>query len=134
MGRFEKNRGAGAAGAAVVLAAVAAVSGVAACDPVDGLNSSNVSVSTDQLATRALRQQKVDVQWLSCSATEDREDPEVDCLGRTDDQRKITVKGVVTRQSDLTCVQGHLTAVVADRTVFDVRGLGNCAGRPPGGS
>jgi hypothetical protein len=120
MGRFGKNWGVGVAGAAVVIAAVAA------CDPVDGLSSSNVSVSTDQLATKALKNDHVEVQWLSCSASEDRTDPKVDCVGRTDDQRKISVKGDVTRQSNLKCVQGHLTAVVADRTVFDVHGLGTC--------
>lgn len=110
----------GAAGAALAMAAVAA------CDPVDGLNSSNVSVSTDQLATKALKADHVDVQWLSCSATEDTTDPKVDCLGRTDEQHRITVRGDVTRQSDLRCVRGHLTAVVDGRTVFDVRGLGAC--------
>ncbi|SEG86187.1 hypothetical protein SAMN05216223_11724 [Actinacidiphila yanglinensis] len=120
MGRFAKDWGVGAAGAVLVIAAVAA------CDPVDGLNSSNVSVTTDQLATKALKQDHVKVQWLSCSASEDTKDPKVDCVGRTNDQKKITVKGDVTRQSDLKCVQGHLTGAVDGRTVFDVHGLGNC--------
>ncbi|MFJ2953900.1 hypothetical protein [Streptomyces sp. NPDC087270] len=120
MGRIRRNWGVGVAGAAMVMATVAA------CDPVDGLSSSNVSVSTDQLATKALKQEHVQVQWLSCSATEDRKDPKVDCVGRTNDQRKISVKGDVTRQSNLKCVQGHLTALVEGRTVFDVHGLGAC--------
>ncbi|WP_435130468.1 hypothetical protein [Actinacidiphila sp. bgisy144] len=120
MGRIGWNRGVGLAGAAMVLAAVAG------CEPVDGLDSSNVSVSTNQLATKALKRDHVAVQWLSCGVTEDAHDPKVDCLGRTEDQRKITVKGDVTRQTDLRCLQGHLTAAVDGRTVFDVRGLGAC--------
>ena len=100
----------------------------------DGLASANVSVTTDQLATKALKQEKVDVQWLSCGSSEGKTKVKVDCLGRTDDQVKITVKGDVTQQLDLKCVRGHLTAVVGGRTVFDVGTLGNCAGRTPSGS
>jgi hypothetical protein len=128
MGRFGKSRVAGVAGTLVVLAAVVA------CHPTDSLSSANVSVSTDQLATKALKQQKVRVQWLSCGASEDRTDPKVDCVGRTSGQTKITVTGDVSRQWDLKCVRGHLTAAVGGRTVFDVRGLGNCTGPTPSGS
>jgi hypothetical protein len=55
----------------------------------------------------------------------------VDCVGRTEDQQKISVKGTVTEQLDNTCVRGHLTATVGARRVFDVRGLGNCGKRTP---
>jgi hypothetical protein len=114
-----------AAGAALLVAALAA------CEPTDALNSANVSVTTHQLTTRALADDRVAVDWLSCGASDDPSDPEVRCLGRTRDDRKITVKGHGTRQHDLKCLTGHLTAVVGGRTVFDVRGLGNCGGRVP---
>ncbi|MBY8877693.1 hypothetical protein [Actinacidiphila acidipaludis] len=108
---------------AVCAVAVAVVSG---CDPADGLGASAVSATTDQLATHALKHDHVKVQWLSCSASTGARSAKVDCLGRTDDQQKITVKGTVTEQLDDTCVRGRLVAVVGGRTVFDVRGLGDC--------
>lgn len=108
---------------AVCAAAAVAVTG---CDPADGLGASAVSATTDQLATHALKHDGVKVQWLSCSATTAAKSATVDCLGRTDDQQKITVKGTVTEQMDDTCVRGRLVAVVGGRTVFDVRGLGDC--------
>ncbi|WP_037907715.1 hypothetical protein, partial [Actinacidiphila yeochonensis] len=123
MGHSGKNRG---AGAAVVLAAAAACAALAGCDPVNGLDSANVSVATDQLATRQLTADHVGVQWLSCGASEDPSAPSVNCTGYTDDQRRITVRGDVTRQQDLKCLWGHLTAEVDGVTVFDVRGLGVC--------
>src|SRR5690242_126455 len=88
------------------LAAAAAVS-VAACEPDDGLGSSVVSMTTDQLATHALEHDGVKVQWLSCSARSRTGSASVDCVGRTDDQRKISVKGEVTKQMDDLCVRGH---------------------------
>jgi hypothetical protein len=97
-----------------------------ACDPDDSLGSSVVSTTTDQLATHALKHDNIDVQWLSCSATTGKNEAKVDCEGRTRDDQKITVNGRVTKQMDDTCVRGHLTAVVAKRTVFDVQGLGEC--------
>jgi hypothetical protein len=103
--------------------------GASGCDPADGLAESSVSVTTDQLATRALKNDHVKVQWLSCGASTGDRQAKVDCLGRTDDQRKITVKGTVTEQQDDTCVRGRLTAEVAGRTVFDVSGLGRCVHR-----
>src|SRR4051812_20974824 len=81
------------------LLAAAAVS-VAACDPADGLGSSAVSATTDQLATHALKADDVKVQWLSCSASTGTKQASVDCVGRTDDQQKISVKGKVTEQLD----------------------------------
>jgi hypothetical protein len=108
---------------------VALLVGASGCDPADGLAQSAVSVTTDQLATHALKNDHVKVQWLSCSASTGHGQAKVDCLGRTGDQKKITVKGVVTEQQDDTCVRGHLTAVADGRTVFDVSGLGNCVHR-----
>lgn len=110
------------------LAAGAAVS-VAACDPDDGLGSSAVSVTTDQLATHALKHDGVQVQWLSCSAQTKKTSASVDCVGRTDEQQKISVKGEVTKQMDDLCVRGRLTATVGSRQVFAVQGLGNCENR-----
>lgn len=118
----------------VVTVAVAAVLVTAGCDPADGLAAGSVSATTDQLATHALKKDRIDVQWLSCSATTGTKSAKVDCLGRTEDQQKISVKGDVTEQLDDKCVKGRLTAVVGKRTVFDVTGLGNCAARPPSGS
>ncbi|WP_328913497.1 MULTISPECIES: hypothetical protein [unclassified Streptomyces] len=114
------------AAAAAVLTVLLAATG---CEPADGLASSTVSITTDQLATHALKKNDVDVQWLSCNASTAKNEAKVDCLGRTNDQKKITVRGEVTEQWAQTCVRGHLTAVVGGRTVFDVRGLGNCGSR-----
>ncbi|SHL01689.1 hypothetical protein [Actinacidiphila paucisporea] len=114
-----------------LLAAAAATVAVAGCDPADGLGSSAVSTTTDQLATHALKADGVKVQWLSCSASTGRKQASVDCVGRTDDRQKISVKGKVTEQLDNTCVRGRLTATVGTRQVFDVQGLGNCGKRTP---
>jgi hypothetical protein len=109
--------------------AVAAAVSVAACEPDDGLGSSVVSVTTDQLATHALESDGVKVQWLSCSAQTKKAGASVDCVGRTDDRQEISVEGEVTRQMEDLCVRGHLTAKVGSRQVFAVRGLGNCENR-----
>lgn len=124
MGKARRNW---AVGALLAAAGVA----VAGCEPADGLGSSAVSVTTDQLATQALKADKVHVQWLSCSASTGRKQASVDCVGRTDDRQKISVKGKVTEQLDNTCVRGRLTATVGSRQVFHVRGLGNCGKRTP---
>lgn len=124
MGKARRNW---AAGALLAAAAVA----VAGCDPADGLGSSAVSATTDQLATHALKADHVEVQWLSCSASTGTKQASVDCVGRTEDQQKISVKGKVTEQLDNTCVRGRLTATVGSRPVFDVQGLGNCGKRTP---
>jgi ABC-type Fe3+-citrate transport system substrate-binding protein len=124
MGRARKLKwGAG------VLFAIAATVATAGCDPANGLGASAVSATTDQLATHALKSDKVDVAWLSCSATTGKTEDKVTCLGQTDDNQKITVKGTVTEQLDQKCVKGHLVAVVGKKTVFDVRGLGNCSSK-----
>jgi hypothetical protein len=125
--RMGKTRRNWAVGALLAAASVA----VAACEPADGLAGSAVSVTTDRLATHALQADDVAVQWLSCSAMTGRRQASVDCVGRTDDRREISVKGRVTEQLAGACVRGHLTATVGSRRVFDVRGLGNCGKRTP---
>ncbi|MEE4544364.1 hypothetical protein V2S66_20585 [Streptomyces sp. V4-01] len=115
--------------AALTATTAALLVGASGCDPADGLSESAVSVTTDQLATHALRSDHVKVQWLSCSASTGRRQVKVDCLGRTEDQQRITVQGTVTEQQDDTCVRGRLTAVAGGRTVFDVGGLGDCVHR-----
>ncbi|MBU6530567.1 hypothetical protein [Streptomyces mayonensis] len=57
----------------------------------------------------------------------------VDCEGKTDDDKDITVHGKVTRVVNGACVRGDLTAEVGGKQVFHVDGLGNCdtAGTPP---
>ncbi|WUH93576.1 hypothetical protein OG900_28015 [Streptomyces sp. NBC_00433] len=127
MGKSRRNW---AVGALLAAAAVA----VAACEPADGLGSSAVSTTTDRLATHALKADGVKVQWLSCSASTGEKQASVDCLGRTEDRQKISVKGRVTEQLDDTCVRGRLTATVGSRQVFDVQGLGNCGKRSPASS
>jgi hypothetical protein len=131
MGKARRNW---AVGALLASASLVATMTLAACEPADGLGSSAVSVTTDQLATHALRADHVKVQWLSCSARTGTKHASVDCVGRTDDQQKISVKGTVTEQLDNTCVRGRLTATVGTRRVFDVQGLGNCGKRTPAGS
>ncbi|MGW2864825.1 hypothetical protein [Streptomyces sp. NPDC001205] len=127
------------------LAAVAlAIGGAAACDPVGGLNSAAVAVTTDQTATAALRQQHVDIKWLTCTAnlkggpsatpsagSTTRQVADVNCQGETKDGRPITVKGTVTQEVEGRCVKGDLTAKVADRTVFRASVLGDCEGPAP---
>lgn len=120
--------------AVAALLTAAAAAAATACEPADGLGSSAVSVTTDRLATHALKQKGVDVQWLSCSARSRTRSAGVDCVGRTDDNREIAVKGSVTEQLDDLCVRGRLTATVGKRQVFSVEGLGNCDGRHTAGS
>lgn len=115
--------------AGLAAAAALLLTGASSCDPADGLGSAAVSLTTDQLATHALRGDHIAVQWLSCSASSGDSQASVRCQGRTDDQRAIVVDGTVTEQQADTCVRGHLTATVGGHTVFDVRGLGRCADR-----
>ncbi|MDF9813176.1 hypothetical protein [Streptomyces sp. SPB162] len=124
--------------------ALAAFGGVVACDPAGEMTASAVSITTDQLGTRALKDHGIDVRWMSCSAsvnsaTTASRTPSprpsggtakgvasVDCQGETADQQKITITGRITEQLDGRCVRGRLTAEVGKRTVFDVSGLGDC--------
>ncbi|MHC3473275.1 hypothetical protein ACYF6T_31920 [Streptomyces sp. 7R007] len=136
----------GARVAAVTGLAVVAVGGVVACDPT-GLSSASVAYTTDQTVTKELERQKVDVQWLSCTANYGNNDKaytpgqstpsasettvaNVDCQGQTKDGKEITVTGKITRAVDGACVRGDLTAKVGGRTWFHVSGLGDCNGTP----
>ncbi|MGP9020904.1 hypothetical protein ACT1U9_21225 [Streptomyces sp. BR1] len=126
---------------------VVAVAGTAAaaCDPVGGMSSATVSITTDKTATDKLKQDGVNVSWLSCTAkvsgtsTSTRKPSPssthsvatVDCRGRTKDNKAITVTGKVTQVVDDRCVRGDLTAKVGDRTVFKATVLGNCNAPAP---
>ncbi|MGW6059967.1 hypothetical protein [Streptomyces sp. NPDC055189] len=129
----------------------AAVIGVAACDPVDGsMNTAAVAITTDEMATKELERQHLDVLWISCTARfkdrvtpssgdpEEKADVDVDCQGQarngkgSDDTSNITVKGVVWSVVDGHCVRGSLTAKVDGKQWFHVEVLGNCEGGDDG--
>ncbi|MEU9197959.1 hypothetical protein [Streptomyces hundungensis] len=130
---------------ALAIAATALALGAAtACDPVGGLNSAAVAVTTDQTAKAALQHEHVDIKWLTCTAhlnsgpratpsaaraTKDVAD--VSCDGETKDGKPITVRGTVTQEVEGRCVKGDLTAKVADRTVFRASVLGDCTAPAP---
>ncbi|MFE6283533.1 hypothetical protein [Streptomyces sp. NPDC057877] len=128
-------RMAGIAGLVVVT-----VGGLVACEP-GQLSSATVAFTTDELMTREMERRDTGVQWLSCtanfgdgngsspSASEDTV-ADVDCQGRTDDGKEITVEGRVTRAVDGACVRGELTAKIDGREWFRVDGLGNCDAKP----
>lgn len=122
--------------------AVLAVGAGAACDPI-GLGSAAVAYTTDQTATKKLEQDNVKVQWLNCTAAYEDDSSatpapsasentvaSVDCQGRTDDGRDITVTGKVTRTVEGACVRGDLTAKVGGKQIFHVSGLGDCDATP----
>ena len=136
--------------AAVGFAGAAAI-GAAACDPVDGgVNTASVAITTDEMATKELERQHLDVLWISCTArykdkvTPSSGGPErdtpvtVDCQGQaktgkgSDDTSDITVKGTVTSLVDGNCVRGNLTAKVDGKEWFRVDVLGDCAGGDDG--
>ncbi|MFF4014237.1 hypothetical protein [Streptomyces sp. NPDC001843] len=128
---------------AVAGLAVVAVGAVVACEPGD-LSSASVAYTTDKTATAELERQHVHVRWLTCTgdygskgrAAGKSPSPsettvvEVDCRGQTDDGRKITVTGRVTKAVDGACVRGDLTAKVGGKRWFHVDGLGNCDAKP----
>ncbi|AOR34418.1 hypothetical protein BFF78_28220 [Streptomyces fodineus] len=125
----------------VAVAGMTGVAGVAvvACQP-DDLSSAGVAYTTETTATAKLRQQHVDVRWLTCTgdygnggrtaggtpSPDETTVVSVDCRGETKDGRKITVTGKVTKAVDGACVRGDLTAKVGGREVFHVDGLGDC--------
>ncbi|KAB1146343.1 hypothetical protein F7R91_15570 [Streptomyces luteolifulvus] len=136
-----RPRGRRVAGVAV-LAAIA-VGGAVACDP-NGLSSASVAFTTDQTATKKLEREGLSVRWLTCTASFDSNGSsapsatentvaKVDCQGKTDDGKDISVTGKVTRAVNGACVRGDLTAKVGGDVVFHVNGLGNCDARntPP---
>ncbi|MGI5198123.1 hypothetical protein ACQEVY_31590 [Streptomyces sp. CA-288835] len=121
---------------------VVAVVGVAACEPGDGLSTAAVAVTTDQVGTRELERQGVDVRWVSCTASygekatagsspSARSMAIVDCVGEDKDGRDITIKGKVTQEVDGKCVRGDLTAKVGGKEWFRADVLGNCDAADP---
>ncbi|MFJ5720151.1 hypothetical protein [Streptomyces sp. NPDC093149] len=120
----------------------AAVAGVVACEPVGGLNSASIAVTTDRTGTSALERNGVDVQWLSCTAdvvgdriggaspSAARGIADVDCTGRTGAGKAITIAGQVTQALDGRCVRGDLTGKAAGKVVFRADVLGNCNAVP----
>ncbi|MCX5382554.1 hypothetical protein [Streptomyces sp. NBC_00083] len=130
--------------AALVPALALAVAGLTACDPVGGLNSAAVALTTEQAATTELEHHHVDIKWLTCHADLNRgasatpsaaattkDVADVDCQGETKDGRAITVKGKVTQEVEGRCVKGDLTAKVAGKTVFRSSVLGDCDAPAP---
>ncbi|MDX3362863.1 MULTISPECIES: hypothetical protein [Streptomyces] len=122
---------------------VLAVGAAAACEA-GALSGVSVGYTTDLTATHELERRHVDVSWLSCTAdvngdgtrtsgrspTPSRETvASVDCRGKTDKGKDITVKGRVTRAVNGACVRGSLRATVGGRQVFRVKGLGDCGTR-----
>ncbi|MFE0513613.1 hypothetical protein [Streptomyces sp. NPDC058964] len=138
-----RRRPCGTRVAAVAGLAVLAVGGAVACRPGD-LNSATAAYTTDKTATAELERQHVKVRWLSCTGNYGNKAPtpgktpsprestvvSVDCQGQTDDGRKITVTGRVTKAVDGACVRGDLVAEVGGKQWFHVKGLGNCDARP----
>ncbi|WP_191870930.1 hypothetical protein [Streptomyces filipinensis] len=120
---------------------VGAGGAVVACQPT-GLSSASAAYTTDTTATARLKQQRIDVDWLTCTGDYGRAEPartpspsestviSVYCRGQTRDGRKITLTGKVTKAVDGACVRGDLTAKVGGRQVFHVDGLGDCDARP----
>ncbi len=113
-----------------------AAGAVVACEP-GGVGSASVAFTTDETVTRELQRRGTEVRWLSCTAdygqkassgraasasASGRTVAEVHCEGETDDGRKITVDGTVTRLVDGACVRGELTATVDGRRLFRVEG------------
>ncbi|MER5277400.1 hypothetical protein ABT025_16790 [Streptomyces sp. NPDC002809] len=133
----------------MICLAAAVVAGLAACEPVDGLNTASIAVTTDRTATSALEHEGVRVQWLTCTAKVEgdgaktpsaragsatastRRVADVDCSGRTKDGRDIKITGQVRQAVDGRCVRGDLTAKAGARTVFRATLLGNCEAPPP---
>ncbi|MFJ4623009.1 hypothetical protein [Streptomyces sp. NPDC088812] len=124
---------------AVAGLAVVAVGGVVACEP-GGLSATSVAYTTDETATAEIERRDVDVRWLTCTAeygdggtggSGAETVASVDCEGETGDGRDITVDGQVTRAVDGSCVRGDLRAVVGDKQLFRVAGLGDCASATP---
>lgn len=110
----------GQAGSRLLLGAglgIGAVLGLVACEG-GGLNTGAVAFTTDQLGTRELERQGLDVQWLTCTASYDgdggtRDDGKtsrspsasantvanVDCTGEDKEGRDISLTGKVTKRS-----------------------------------
>lgn len=126
----------------MICLAGAAVAALTACDPVNGLNSASIAVTTDRTGTRALEHEGVDVQWLNCTArtgagtkagsstAATSRIADVDCNGRSKDGKDINLTGKVDREVEGRCVSGDMTARTAGKTVFRATMLGNCDAAP----
>nr|WTB31127.1 hypothetical protein OG781_18015 [Streptomyces sp. NBC_00830] len=130
---------------AVLCLVGAAAAGAVACEPIDGLNSASVALTTDRTGTGALERKGVDVRWLNCTAEVEgggttpsspspsasvRQVAQVHCRGRTVGGQDITLAGKVTKEVNGLCVRGDLTGRVSDRTVLRADVLGNCDAAP----
>lgn len=121
------------------------VLGLVGCEMGDGLSTGAVAITTDQMGTRELERQGVDVQWLNCTASYDNGGDDkstspsasvntvanVDCEGEDKEGRQITLTGKVTQEVDGKCVRGDLTAKVGGKEWFHVDVLGNCNAPDP---
>ena len=138
------TRSSGGRVASVAGLVVVAVGAAVACEP-GGLSGVSVAYTTDRTATHELERRHVDLSWLSCTAAygdkssagrsgtsgkssspSARTVASVDCRGKTDDGKDVTVKGRVTRAVDGRCVRGQLRGAVGGKQVFRVDGLGDC--------
>lgn len=113
--------------------------GLVACEG-GGLNTGAVAFTTDQLGTRKLEREGLDVRWLTCTASYDGDAgrtsgspsasvatvADVDCTGEDKEGRDISLTGKVTKEVNGRCVRGDLTAKVGGKEWFHVEGLGNC--------
>ncbi|MER6910931.1 hypothetical protein ABT354_04560 [Streptomyces sp. NPDC000594] len=125
---------------AAIVVAGAAVAGLTACEPAgDGrLRSGSVAHTTDRTATKTLERLGVEVNWFVCRADTAGDErasappayATVDCEGKTDSGRRITLTGRVTQERSGLCVRGDLTARIAGRTAFDATYLGDCTAKP----
>ncbi|MDX2523778.1 hypothetical protein ACSCB1_22605 [Streptomyces europaeiscabiei] len=133
---------------------IGAVLGLVACEG-GGLNTGAVAFTTDQLGTKELERQGLDVQWLTCTASYDGDGDRqgdgkqgdgkkskspsasvntvanVDCTGEDKEGRDITLTGKVTKEVDGRCVRGDLRAKVGGKEWFHVDVLGNCDAPDP---
>ncbi|MEV0438547.1 hypothetical protein AB0I84_10575 [Streptomyces spectabilis] len=124
--------------------AAAGATGLAlvACDPVEGdMSTSAIALTTDKTGTAELERQHLDVAWFNCTAsfvkkdgaderkaTDEPREAEVDCQGKSEDDKDITLKGRVTDVRNGKCVRGDLTARVEGKEWFRVDVLGDCEG------
>lgn len=122
-------------------AVAVAVLAVAGCEPENGrdggISAVGVAVTTDKLSTRALERGGIGVRWMTCTGNRKHEptagssatpDPEtdVDCRGRTENDRDIRVTGTVTFHREDRCVRGDLKGTVDGHQVFRADHIGTC--------
>ncbi|MEV6379418.1 hypothetical protein AB0M31_08365 [Streptomyces sp. NPDC051773] len=155
MGAWKRLRAYRTGGRRLLLGAglgVCAVVGLVACEG-GGLNTGAVAFTTDQLATKELEREGLDVRWLTCTASYDGDGDggggqgdgkkshapsaslntvaDVDCTGEDKEGRDVEVTGKVTKEVNGRCVRGDLTAKVGGKEWFHVEGLGNCDAPAP---